>query len=452
MEEKEEGITLGEIFHVIFIKKWLLLAVTVIVWLLGFIFLQVIYNPSKEIYQCEFEIKFPGYSSGKYPDGTEIIYKNFINLEYLQKTKDSKEEYKNLDVVRMSLENDIHITEVFMRLNNQEYKTGRYLITAKSKYFSSGNQARLFLQDLTRQPVDYAIQKGLKIDYKYHLVQSVGSGDYKTQIDHLIAQRDQLLEAYDNIIENYSNTYIVNGQLVSQAQAEIKNYFSTYNLESMQLEVELQGYTKKNSDYLNSIEREIENLKREKELNTNKLVALDTKLDEIIKKFNTGGSTAQLDSLKTMIDEITTLTTRNAEIDHLIDVVYKQYLDSSHGADYEVKLKQFDTDLQKHYEKLEQFTDTYIEFANVVYNLNSKVVFTYNSVIVEDGGINILVGLLVFLVIGFILACCVNLVLDMPKYLKSKKEGTLEIVSEVEPAEAVVEEAKPTEEKENNEE
>ncbi len=47
MEEKEDGLTLGEIFHVILIKKWILLAVTVLVMLFGVIFVQVLYNPSK---------------------------------------------------------------------------------------------------------------------------------------------------------------------------------------------------------------------------------------------------------------------------------------------------------------------------------------------------------------------------------------------------------------------
>ena len=47
MEEKEDGLTLGEIFHVILIKKWILLAVTVLVMLFGVIFVQVLYNQVK---------------------------------------------------------------------------------------------------------------------------------------------------------------------------------------------------------------------------------------------------------------------------------------------------------------------------------------------------------------------------------------------------------------------
>ena len=50
MEEKEEGISIGEIFHVIFIKKWLLLAITILVALVGVVFFQFLYKPVQEEY------------------------------------------------------------------------------------------------------------------------------------------------------------------------------------------------------------------------------------------------------------------------------------------------------------------------------------------------------------------------------------------------------------------
>ena len=51
-------------------------------------------------------------------------------------------------------------------------------------------------------------------------------------------------------------------------------------------------------------------------------------------------------------------------------------------------------------------------------------------VVKEEGGFNILIALVAFLVIGFVLASCLNLALDLPKYLKQKKALEVEPILE----------------------
>ena len=52
MEEREDGISLGEIFHVIFKKKWLLLGITIAFMLIFVVIVEAFYNPGKEEYQA----------------------------------------------------------------------------------------------------------------------------------------------------------------------------------------------------------------------------------------------------------------------------------------------------------------------------------------------------------------------------------------------------------------
>ncbi|MDE6407795.1 MAG: hypothetical protein K2K50_04245, partial [Anaeroplasmataceae bacterium] len=99
MEEKEEGLSFGEIFHVLFIKKWLLLAVTIAITLLGVIFVQFLYNPGRIEYQATFEIKFPDAfkqendTTRHYPDGTEFLYQELISLNNLKKAQAKDEKF-----------------------------------------------------------------------------------------------------------------------------------------------------------------------------------------------------------------------------------------------------------------------------------------------------------------------------------------------------------------------
>lgn len=241
-----------------------------------------------------------------------------------------------------------------------------------------------------------------------------------------------LIQGYESMISKYSNAVTIKSgdniqKTVNEAQNEIEGYFSFYDLVSMKSEVELNGYIKPDSDYLTSIRNEIEKLSREKESNVKKMNAI---YEQISQLRDTLAGTVTDVAFQEMFSSIAALAQRNVEIDHLIEVVYHTYLVGSSMPEYSTKLAAFQERLEQHYTKLQEFTNDYKAFNEEIYEQNTKLLFESNSIIKEEGGFNILIALVAFLVIGFVLASCLNLALDLPKYLKQKKALEVEPILE----------------------
>lgn len=449
MEEKEEGISLGEIFHVIFIKKWLLLAITVLVMLAGIILVQAFYNPSKEVYVTTFEIRYPDSDIKRnpdsdikrYPDGTEFVYREFISYENLVKAKASSPDFESIDIDKISTRNAISIVEEEYVDNTVTVKTGLYIITVSKKYFKTPELASSFINALVNVPVDYIVTTSKDMDFGYHLHLFDGAGDYLSQIEALEKQKNLLLENYKVLIENYSSGYKTTladqtEKTLVVARTELESYFSRNSLEALITEVKANGYIKaENANYKSSIEKKIEELEIEHSLNDTTLDAYHKELDTLKNILSTSQSLVTDSALLPIMEEISKLTKRNAEIEHLIEMVYKPYLREELDATYDEDLLEFQKKLNTHYAELKKFTSVYHSFSDSIYADNSKVVFDNGTVITESGGINILIALVGCLVVGFVVGCCLNLALDLPKFLKSKKENPAEIDSEEQPKE-----------------
>lgn len=424
MEEKEEGISLGEIFHVMFIKKWLLLGITVVVMLLGVILIQALYNPNQKVYEMEFVLYYPNSDEKKYPDGHDIVYTEFVSYDSLEKVKASNEEFKDIDVSRILENNNITITEETYSVNGVQTGTGKYTITILQKYFPSNEVARKFLEALANLPVNRIVEANALINYDYYLELAKDANDYVTQIEYLIEQRDFLLEEYESLIKDYTNGFVVDGVSLEQARAELVKFFDNNKLDTLPVEVTAKGYVKKDSDFIENIKRKKLELTLEKQANESKIIALQEQITKIAELLETSGQMF-VESINPIVTQIATLAARNAEIDHIIAEEYDHYINSADNITPE-QAAAFEALMQKHVNALEKFTDTYISFKNGIYEEYSYVAYSNGSRIVADGGINLLIGVIASLVLGFVVGCCVNLVLDMPKYLKQKNNSQIE--------------------------
>lgn len=449
IDEKEEGLSIGEFIHVILIKKWLLLAVSVIVMIIGIIFIYGVYNPNKTVYQCEYELRFPGLNSGKFPDGKEIIYNDFISIENLEQAKALKNEYESIDVFNLINKNGVQIEQI-VTINDKTYEvlSTKYRMSFKKKYFKSDEQARNFIVDLVNIPIQYALEVNKDINYKENLVRALEADDYISQINYMIAQRDMILTDYIDLISEYSNGFKYGDKTLSMAQLEISSFFSKNDLDALKKEVSNNGYIK-NDNYKYSIQQEKINLQKEYEANDLKISSLKNEVKEFIEKYQ-DSSSIQLDqALAVYQKEIADLATINSGILSKINNECNVYLGyepqtvsfdekgtiiwsplvpiSSDQKKDESKFKEKLTDIMNH---LELFSDTYTNFVHSINETYSYVVYHNGSRITKDGGMSLILAVIIFLVIGFVLACCINLAIDMPKYIKNKKKGALNLESE----------------------
>lgn len=429
MEEKDEGISIGEIFHVIFIRKWLLLAVAIFIALVGVIFVQAFYNPSKAEYHATFQIRFPNRDTEKYPDGTEFLYQEFVSLENLQAVRDSNEDFASINVESMKRRSDVSITEMERMIDNIPTNTGIYTIYIMKKYFKSSSQAIDFFTALISLPAEKVVEKSKSIDFDRYLKQYNLVNDYTSKLDVLIRQKDLIIEGYDKFVEEYSNVHTItitlpDGSTVNKTlnaeQSDVESYFTANDLEAMKAEVAKYGYMPENSEYLTVIENNILKLELEEQENNLKLVALEEQLEKLRKLLE--GKVTET-AYQDIITSMSSLVQRNAEIEHEKEK-YQIYKDSNKKpVDYDEAFANFQKNLDAHYKKLVEFTNNYGAFNYELYETNTKVLVSAGSIIVETGGYSILIVLAVFLVAGLVVGCGMNLVLDLPKYLREKKNG-----------------------------
>lgn len=441
MEEKEDGLSIGEIFHVIFIKKWLLLVVTLAIAIVGMVFVQFIYNPSSIEYETTFQIKFPDvYTTSDderfYPDGQEFLYQEFISLENLQRAKDKDESFKSINIEKMKYKNDISIQEYEITINEEPVKMQIYSIYILKKYFVNEEQAVNFFDALINVPRDVIIEKIETIEYDKSLKQFNLVKDYESKVNSLISQKDSIIAKYNTLITKYSTAQSIlledgNKLAINEALTEVESYFIRYDLNGLLVEIEENGYVNPDDiEYYVTIENNKASLVRERTINESKIENLNAQYKKIVEL--SGNQTIIIQDIMSSINE---LTCRNAEIDYIITNVYDKILntrdENNNDEVYQEKLRKFDERLTTYYNKLIEFTDTYKKFEINSYKENTKILVSAGSVITSAGGFNVLLALAVFLVVGFIIGCGVNLCLDMPSYLKNKNNEKKEKKEEI---------------------
>ncbi|MDE6655808.1 MAG: hypothetical protein K2J85_02320, partial [Anaeroplasmataceae bacterium] len=335
--------------------------------------------------------------------------------------REKNESFSSINIEKMKKNNDIMIQEYEALINEIPVKTGIYSIFILKKYFSSVEQATDFFIALLEVPEDTILEKSKLIDYDRYLKQFDLVEDYASQMDILINQKNLIIRNYDSLIDKYSNAHkitLADGttKTISEAQSEIESYFTRYDLEAMKNEVEQNGYIQPDSEYLITVQNRKAQLERELAENNLKLKNMNDQIQGL------SGSEGQTLIIQDIISEISKITERNAVIEYTIENVYEKYINASKEPGYAEKLAAFENRLNTHYKKLQEFTDAYAAFNNEIYETNTKVIVSAGSTIVQKGGLNILIALAAFLVIGLVLGCALNLVLDLPKYLKEKKK------------------------------
>ncbi|MBP5242105.1 MAG: hypothetical protein J6Z36_00260 [Clostridia bacterium] len=218
-EQEAEGVSLGEIFRVLWRRKWIALILFAVITVAVALAIEFGWNRSNAYYYAEFSYEFPGSESGRYPDGLPNRNSDLISYERLAKIKASDSQFASIDIDKMYNDNGISITEYEKTViqhrdsvtEEETVKTGVIYIETKGKYYSSEKQAKAFIQRLASFPVDYALTVAEDISYDDNLVLYQTSDSYETQLDYLSAQIELIEEGLDSFKEAYGGSYIING-------------------------------------------------------------------------------------------------------------------------------------------------------------------------------------------------------------------------------------------------
>lgn len=416
-EYEDEGISLGQIFKVIFRRWKLLLFITGVIFVVGLLGSQLIYNKIKTEYTTSIIYNAQGLNDGVYADNSQFNYRDLVKLDNLNTVKASNEKYSSIDVKTMVEKEKISIKKEIVQDENKTSSQIVFTITASGKYFKNSELARDFFYDVLVVPVNKTVSITEDTNNTINLDAYTKSNDYSEQVNYLKSQLSYLNSKYDALISQFGDIYPKgdNTTKLSEYRLELNSYFEVHKFSELDNELTAKKYVKNFTE--NKSKLEIRKASLEKQIGDNTNI-IDQLYSQMV-KLNNGSddftnSNIQSSELFTpYTSQIASLTVSNASMQNEVDDIQEQ-LDSLGGS--AVEIATFEAKLKTYYDKLVSETDTYTSVSKSVVTENTSLDYTGKSVDAK-GGLSLLISVLLFLVGGFVVAAIVNLILDR-KYLK----------------------------------
>ncbi|MDE6586440.1 MAG: hypothetical protein K2K80_07165 [Clostridia bacterium] len=425
MEEESKGISIGEIFKTIFLKKWLALIVALCITVVGILGIQLLYNRMKEVYTTEFSLRLPGYLNGEYytfPDGTVMHYAEMVSLSELEAVKDSSADFEGIDIYDMAEKGNIEIKRN-VYVDDAENSTASFTINVSKKYFKDYETGRKFLTTLISRPVAKYAQT--EPNHYVYLDLSKNADTYGREISLLQSQLNYVLGRFESIQSTYTNNFVAGGRTIKSYVDELNSYKSKNTLNVLAGRVEREYILKHDDDSVKK-EYELKKINLERELK----VARETYED--IK--NSG--TAYLDGatvLKSQRDLIGNLEIQLDDVNEFLAKIYATHVDSEFETEY----------VEPEYKQLKEYTDMLEVVVKEMYSKTATVSYFNVNEVISDGGMGLVMSGVISLVLGVVVACVVAYVVGRLELKKRETAGDnteIPVVSaEIQAAAAVTE-------------
>ena len=183
----EENITFKEIIKRIKAKGLLFLILSLIIFLISILSIELIYNKNYQNYEVKFEYTTRELKDNTFPNGSIFDYRSIINIDSLNTVKKSNDLYSDIDVSEIANNNDIHIIN----------ENNTYTLTISNKYFKNRGIAKKFITDLIRYTVQRVSSK--MVDNFDYITLYEAANSYDLKISYLEKQYKAILEELDII-------------------------------------------------------------------------------------------------------------------------------------------------------------------------------------------------------------------------------------------------------------
>ena len=448
MNKKEEGLSILDLIKLIFFG-WKRLAIMMAIFTVVFVLaIHFGYTANSKIYTIEFSYIDENLRAGHYEDGTKFNYLDIISENNIKRVIDEDSTFSKLEYKKMLENNGIDISR---KINNlEEIETIKaepeylYNISIKSSCFGligTRDKALSFLTKLISAPIDTEKKIVLNESYDAYLAQTTSVTSYKEKINYLVLQFEENTSDSKNLITLFGDFRITeDGKTLrlSEETAKANSYFNDNSLEALANVAARFGYTevKTYNHYLNKKNALVSTIEE-----TNATIeSLEEKRDEYT---TSGGTTSE-----SFNERIATLVEENqANINELTQVerylynislvnnttytlsAYVKEADVKKFADkasYEESYNAFLEDYNEAYDMLNDYSKAISKFSIYAYNNYSTITYQYPSVMVQSGGFNIIVTIVVSVVLSFFLAGFINIIVDrkhLNEVANPKKEG-----------------------------
>ncbi|MDE6104719.1 MAG: hypothetical protein K2G38_03405 [Clostridia bacterium] len=415
-EEREEGgISIGEIFRVIFSQKWLVLIITAVIAVAGTLGIYFGMNNSKREYVASFVLNLPGDDKTQiiytYPDGTQFYYSDLVSAEILKEVKASDSAFDDIEVEAMANDGNISI----VRTENQQKTEVVYTINVKANYFKNKEVARRFITKLANVPGSHLAEMNIAYDNKISNVEDLTS--YENMITAFEEQCTYLTGQYTQLTNQYKSDFIIrDGKTLNSYKTAIETFKDKNRvLEKLKTQVKDEHLLKSielKADYENELVQVERNLKREQFI-----------LDEM--KVGSSDVSQNVTAVRDQAAKVADLMQRKEDLE--------KYIAEGKLAD-----EAFKTAIDEAYETVKGFTADFKYAAETVYSVALTVSFATSNVITTEGETGLIISFAISLVAGLIIAMIVGYIVGRVKLGKKAAKAAPATANVSEPAEAEV--------------
>lgn len=421
--EENKGVSLAEIFKVIFKRIWWVIGVTAAIMLVFVLAVQLWYNNGTRTYSVSFSFDFPGMENSLYPDGTTVKVSSLITQPVLSEVTRSDENLAGIDVEKMVAENAIVLE--YPQVSSYEIgtdgSTDFFTVTVPAKYFKNEEQAAAFLRAVAGYPSTHALAVADGLAHNGYIAAYDSANSFGEKISALVSQREYLIKGYDYLIANTSAQYKVGGKTLSEYRAQVQLALRDEDEQYLNSLISSSACVYDYNKFAEEYEVLKSGLEKQMAENLARIQAHTAERDKLA-----GSGQASAGALAPFNDLIARYTEENVTLQSQIDSLEKIYawIESAGGdnslLDEDVSAVLVEMDSYRN--SLSRAASDYAGVYHSWFSEKCEVAFASN-VIVAEGGMNIIIAAIIGAVIGFIFIGVVICVIDLPAYIKSRSNG-----------------------------
>lgn len=412
-----KGISLSNVVKVCFHKYILLACITGTTLLVGTLGLTLI-GKSQETYVSNFRYNIPSIQNNKYLDGSNFDFQELLSKSNIEEIVESNPQYSNIKVKNLisSKINEIKYIREYSEAT-KELINDYYTLVLPKRVFSSKDQAESFVTDLLSYPIKKSIFSLNNLNYKINLENYSIATKYEDQITYLNNQNNSIISQYNTLISLYGDLSF-EGKTLSTFNNEVKRLEVSLQLNDLSNELKQNGYSM-------NVEKETESLELEKKEIQKTIQYNEQKIDELkemIKYLLDNSSSVQSLDIDAYNQKIADLIIENVNLTERVEEIDIKITSATNAS------TSFINNMGKIYQDLSTATNKYLEVEKYLISNYSKISFKNARIITEENSNSTIKNALISLVVGFVIGCVVNLIVDR-KYLfeeypeKKKKES-----------------------------
>lgn len=331
MEEEVSHIEWSAVWSVLK-KRWVwIVCATLAVTLLAGLLTAFVFNDGKDVYTLSFDLSCPS-GTEVLPDGRAFSAQSLVYAENLQNVKDGNEAFASLDIAALSA-GGLTLTDNAAADNTQGAAGARWTLTAKESDFSSYEQANAFMFAVAESFVALVTESLEERDETAWEEDLARASDYDEYISVLQGQYRAVLAEYDALIATRAYAdHKTDGLTVAQHRARAAGNAEA-RLAALQNEQNIYAYVLGDTDHAVLVQaRELE---KERDVNADKISALQEALAQLLEKYAQAGlSASQMDTFESFHADIAALTQRNVELESRIEKLYTSIGYEKSGAEW----------------------------------------------------------------------------------------------------------------------